>query len=61
MNNQNTKFSILSQIKQKAFQCGISSNEVNFAKSLVDNKNKDPDVFVCEGLWAANKLIDNKF
>lgn len=61
MNNQNTKFSILNQIKQKAFQCGISSNEVNFAKSLVDNKNKDPDVFVCEGLWAANKLIDNNF
>ena len=38
--------------------CGISSNEVAFAKSLVDNKNKDHSFFVCEGLWAVEKLIE---
>lgn len=40
---------------------GISSDEVALAKSLVDNKCKDKSIFVCEGLWAAEKLIDNNF
>ena len=38
--------------------CGISSDEVQFAKSLVDNKIKNTNLFVCEGLWAVDKLIE---
>lgn len=38
--------------------CGISSEEVQFAKSLVDNKIKNTNLFVCEGLWAVDKLIE---
>ena len=38
--------------------CGISSDEVQFAKSLVDNKVKNTNLFVCEGLWAVDKLIE---
>ena len=48
-------------IKNKSIICGISSDDVNFVKSLVDNKCKDKDVFVCEGLWASEKLIKNNF
>ena len=46
------------QIKLNSSICGISSDEVSFAKSLVDNKCKDKSLFVCEGLWAADKLIE---
>lgn len=42
-------------------QVGISSDEVALAKSLVDNKCKDKNLFITEGLWAVEKLIDNKF
>lgn len=42
-------------------QVGISSNEVAFAKSLVDNKCKDKSLFITEGLWAVEKLIENNF
>ena len=38
--------------------CGISSDEVQFAKNLVDNKVKNTNLFVCEGLWAVDKLIE---
>ena len=38
--------------------CGISSDEVQFAKNLVDNKVKNTNLFVCEGLWAVEKLIE---
>lgn len=40
--------------------CGISSDEVQFAKNLVDNKVKNTNLFVCEGLWAVEKLIEKK-
>lgn len=40
--------------------CGISSDEVQFAKNLVDNKVKNTNLFVCEGLWAVDKLIEKK-
>lgn len=49
------------EIKNCSVVCGISSDDVNFVKSLVDNKCKDKNIFVCEGLWAAEKLIDNNF
>ena len=52
---------LISEIKNKSVVCGISSDDVNFVKSLVDNKCKDKDVFVCEGLWAVEKLIENNF
>lgn len=42
-------------------QVGISSDEVALAKSLVDNKCKDKSLFITEGLWAVDKLIDNGF
>lgn len=46
------------QIKLNSNICGISSDEVSFAKSLVNNKTKDKNLFVCEGLWACDKLIE---
>ena len=46
------------QIKLNSNICGISSDEVSFAKSLVENKCKDKSLFVCEGLWAVDKLIE---
>lgn len=52
---------ILENLISKSKVCGISSPEVNLAKSLVDNKNEDKSLFICEGLWACNKLIENKF
>lgn len=48
------------QIKLNSTICGISSDEVQLAKSLVDNKCKDKKLFVCEGLWAVEKLIEKK-
>ena len=48
-------------IKRNSVVAGISSDDVNFVKSLVDNKCKDKDIFVCEGLWAIDKLIEQKF
>ncbi|MBO4570252.1 MAG: hypothetical protein J5689_03470 [Clostridia bacterium] len=38
----------------------INSDEVNLAKDLVENKCKDENLFVCEGLWAIDKLIEKK-
>ncbi len=52
---------LLEEIKLNSTICGISSDDVNFAKSLVDNKCKDKDIFVCEGLWAVDKLIEKNF
>lgn len=40
--------------------CGISSDEVALAKSLVDNKCKIKNLFIIEGLWATDKLIQKK-
>ena len=51
---------ILNDIMKKARQIGISSDEVTLAKSLVENKCKDKSIFVCEGLWAVDKLIEKK-
>lgn len=42
-------------------QVGIASDEVALAKSLVDNKCKDKSLFITEGLWAVDKLIDKQF
>lgn len=51
-----------SKIETSQFkQVGISSEEVAFAKSLVDNKCKDKSLFITEGLWAVEKLIAQKF
>lgn len=49
------------QIKLNSNICGISSDEVALAKTLVENKCKDKTLFVCEGLWATDKLIDGGF
>lgn len=51
----------ISEIKSKSTVAGISSEEVSFAKALVENKCKDKTLFVCEGLWAVEKLIEKKF
>ena len=48
---------IKKQIAERVCICGISSDEVQLAKSLVDNKNKDESLFVCEDLWAGDKLM----
>lgn len=53
--------SLADLIKAKASVCGIASDEVALAKSLVENKCKDKTLFVCEGLWAADKLIQKNF
>ena len=50
--------SLKQQILNHSFNCGISSDEVALAKSLVENKCKDKSIFVCEGLWAVEKLIE---
>lgn len=47
-------------IKLNSKIAGISSDEVALAKSLVENKCKDRRLFVCEGLWAVEKLIEKK-
>lgn len=52
---------IKSKILKNSKAIGISSDEVVLAKSLVDNKNKDDSLFICEGLWAVEKLIERKF
>lgn len=52
------KTSLKQQIKANSFICGISSDEINYAKSLVNNKCKDSGIFICEGLWAVDKLIE---
>lgn len=48
------------KIVLKSFNVGISSPEVSNAKLLVENKVKNSDKFVCEGLWAVEKLIEKK-
>ncbi len=52
---------LINQIKLNSYPGGIASDEVALAKSLVDNKCKEKNLFVCEGLWAVQKLIDRKF
>ena len=52
----NTKI-IKQKILSKSKPYGISSDEVLLAKSLVENKCKNKNLFVCEGLWAVEKLI----
>ncbi len=44
----------------KSSNSGISSTEVANAKLLVNNKLKNTNLFVCEGLWAVDKLIEKK-
>lgn len=51
----------ISAIREKSVVAGISSDEVANAKSLVENKCKDKTLFVCEGLWAVEKLIEKNF
>ena len=46
------------KIMLKSFNCGISSDEVSNAKLIVNNKLKNSNLFVCEGLWAVDKLIE---
>ena len=44
--------------------CGIASDEVKFAKELLAGKGaavkSDKESFVCEGLWAAEELMERK-
>ncbi len=55
----NTNYEKLKQqIKLNSKIAGISSDEVALAKSLVENKCRDRKLFVCEGLWAVEKLIE---
>lgn len=51
---------LIKLIENKCVAVGISSTEVNYVKDLVYNKTKDKSIFVCEGLWAVEKLIDKK-
>ncbi len=51
----------ISAIREKSVVAGISSGEVANVKSLVENKCKDKTLFVCEGLWAVDKLIEKNF
>lgn len=51
----------ISAIQEKSVVAGISSDEVANVKSLVENKCKDKTLFVCEGLWAVDKLIEKNF
>ncbi len=46
------------KILLKSKVCGLASDEVADAKLLVNNKAKNPNKFVCEGLWAVEKLIE---
>lgn len=55
------KEKMVAEILEKSTSVGISSDEVALAKSLVENKCKDKSLFVCEGLWAVEKLIENNF
>ncbi len=48
----------VNQILKRSKVCGIGSDEVILAKNLVLNKLKEPELFICEGLWAAEKLIE---
>lgn len=50
--------SLQQKIFLKSKTLGISSDEVAGAKLLVNNKAKSPNKFVCEGLWAVDKLIE---
>lgn len=52
---------LINTILKSSCASGISSAEVAFAKSLVENKCKNKNLFVCEGLWATDKLIDGNF
>lgn len=45
------------KITHSSLICGIASQEVALAKELVENKYKEDDLFICEGLWAVEKLI----
>ena len=49
-------------ILSKCNICGIASDEVKFAKELLSGKGSatktDKESFICEGLWAAQKLMD---
>ncbi len=46
------------EISRKSQIAGISSDEVALAKNLVENKCKNKKLFICEGLWAVDKLIE---
>lgn len=50
------------EILSKCNICGISSDEVRFAKELLSGKGaaakEDKESFICEGLWAAEKLME---
>lgn len=54
----NTYENLKQQIMTKSLIAGISSDEVALAKSLVVSKCKNKNLFVCEGLWAVDKLIE---
>ena len=51
---------IVEFIKSNSSQIGIGSPEVSLAKELVDNRCKDKSLFICEGHWAVDKLIQKK-
>lgn len=53
--------SLKNEILSSSIISGISSEEVGLAKDLVSNKCKDKEIFICEGLWAAEKLIAKNF
>lgn len=61
MENFNNREEIITNIKNLSKLKSISSEEVSLAKNLVDNKCKIQDLFICEGLWAVDKLILKNF
>ena len=52
----------IDEILSKCNICGIASDEVKFAKELLSGKGaaakEDKKSFICEGLWAAEKLME---
>ncbi len=55
---RNDSAEIKNRILSACNVCGISSYEVRFAKDLISNRNSLPDDhFICEGLWAAERLM----
>jgi TrmH family RNA methyltransferase len=61
MEKNMTRTKLIDDITNLSRVSGIASDEVALAKSLVENKCQDKSLFVCEGLWAVDKLIQKGF
>lgn len=48
----------IKKIRGKCLCVGPASAEVLFARDMVTGKNKSNQYFICEGLWAVEKIIE---